>query len=255
MHTSRMNRVSPLRLAAALSAATFLGACTVSDQSAPSLTGPSGPGLSVTLSANPPALPRDGSSQATVTVVARDASGAPKAGLRLVANVSPGATGLSQDGATTGADGTATFRLTAPTLSTVAANNQIVFSVVPLDPEIADIWNSSVRPVALGLLGPSNATYPSPSFVATPEAPKAPAVVVFDASATMDEGVPCVSCSFSWTTSNGGTSTGMFTSFEFLSPGTYSVRLTVTDATGASSSIVKSVEIGKEETTDPAAMP
>jgi hypothetical protein len=242
-----MNRVSRLHVAAVVSAATFLGACTVSEQSAPSLIGPSGPGLAVTLSANPPAVPRDGSSQVTVTVVARDESGAPRAGIRLVGNVSPSATVLDQDGATTGPDGTATFRLIAPTLSTVAANNQIVFWVTPLDPAISDYWNASQRPVAVGLLGPSNATYPGPNFVTSPEEPVAPAVVVFDASSTTDEGVSCISCSYSWLTSDGQSAGGMFTAFDFPLPGTYAVRLTVTDATGTTSSIVKSVEVTEAE--------
>lgn len=245
MHISRINRASHLRMMAAMCAVTVLGACTVKEQSAPSLMGPSGAGLSVTLTASPAALPRDGSSQSTVTVVARDPSGAPVPGVRMLGNVSPGGTALSQGEAVTGADGAARFLLTAPVLSTVAANNQIVFWVTPLGGLADDFWNASARPVSLGLIGPSNATYPSPNFTTSPETPTAPAVVVFDASSTTDEGVPCITCSYSWTTSTGESADGIFASFEFLAPGTYAVRLTVTDATGTTNSIMKSVEIAE----------
>jgi hypothetical protein len=251
-----MNRFSHLRAVAALCAATVLGGCSIDKQSAPALAGPSGLGLSLSLTASPTAIPRDGSSQSTVTVVARDANGSPVAGLRMLANVSPGETGVAQSEAVTGSDGSARFLLTAPAQSTVAENNQVVFWVTPLDGTNGDFWNSTPRPVALGLLGPSNATYPSPNFTFTPDAPTAPAVVVFDASSTMDEGMPCLSCKYEWTTSDGQDATGRFTSFAFLSPGTYAVGLKVTDATGTSISIIKSIEVKEAQAEeDPMPMP
>jgi PKD repeat protein len=195
------------------------------------------------MTASPAALPRDGSSQSTVTVIARDESGEALPGIRLLASVSPGTTQVAQAEAVTGSDGTARFLLTAPTPSTVAADNQVVFRVTPLGGINDDFRNASARSVALGLLGPSNATYPSPSFVTTPEAPTAPAVVTFDASATMDEGVPCISCSYLWETSNGLSASGRFVALPFDAAGTYAVTLTVTDVTGTSNSIIKSIEV------------
>jgi len=64
----------------ALVAAVALGAsaCTVKKTEAPALTGPSELGLSLTVSATPDILTQDGSSQATVTVVARDSAGSVK---------------------------------------------------------------------------------------------------------------------------------------------------------------------------------
>src|SRR5688500_14661808 len=58
-------------------------ACGLDRQTAPSLVGPSGHALSLTLSASPDILPRDGSSQASVTVTAYDADGSPKRDLTL----------------------------------------------------------------------------------------------------------------------------------------------------------------------------
>jgi hypothetical protein len=67
----------------AMSMAVTLGACTVAKDSAPSLAGPSGFGISFTMAANPTVLPRDGSTQTTITIVARDESGQPKPNSRL----------------------------------------------------------------------------------------------------------------------------------------------------------------------------
>ena len=52
MHISRMNRISYLRQMVATCAVATLGACTVKSDSAPSLAGPSGFGLSLTMTAN-----------------------------------------------------------------------------------------------------------------------------------------------------------------------------------------------------------
>ncbi len=243
MNISRENRILRLRVMAAFCAVGLLGGCTTKSQEAPPLIGPSGLGLSITMTASPAALPRDGSSQSTVTVIARDESGNALSGVRLLANVSPGATQLAQSEAVTGTDGTARFLLTAPILSTVATNNQVVFRVIPLGGINDDFRNASARSVALGLLGPSNATYPSPNFVISPEAPTAPAFVTFDASSTMDEGVPCMSCTYQWETSHGYSSSGRYTAFPFDVAGTYAVALTVTDVTGTVNSIIKSIEV------------
>ena len=58
-------------------AALAVSACTVDKQEAPLLAGPSGFALSLTVSAEPQILPRDGSSMSTIRIVARDASGSP----------------------------------------------------------------------------------------------------------------------------------------------------------------------------------
>jgi len=250
MNISRDNRTLHRRVMAAMAAVALLGGCTTKSQEAPSLMGPSGLGLLITMTASPAALPRDGSSQSTVTVFARDESGQVVSGVRLLANVSPGATQLAQSEAVTGADGSARFLLTAPILSTVAANNQVVFRVTPLGGINDDFRNASPRSVALGLLGPSNATYPSPNFVITPEAPTAPAFVTFDGSSTMDEGVPCMSCMYTWETSHGYSSSGRYAAFPFDLPGTYAVALTVTDVTGTTNSIIKSIEVKAAATED-----
>ena len=62
-------------------------------------------------------------------------------------------------------------------------------------------------------------------------APTNPAIltnVVFDASATQDEGAACgTSCNYSWDFGDGESGVGIFASHVYRTPGTFQVRLTV----------------------------
>jgi len=197
--------------------------------------------------ATPPVLPRDGSSQATIVVTARDSSGVPIPNVRLVPSIAPLGTPLTQINQTTTSNGTATFVIIAPTQSTVAVGNQVVLSIAPVE---GDFQNAQGRSVSVGLLGLSNATYPEPDFTVAPESPKAGTTVVLDASATKDEQVQCLTCTFTWTI-EGKDETGTVVTHVFPAEGAYAVTLTVTDATGTTRSITRAVEIAKAETTTP----
>ena len=54
-------------------AALLTSACSLDKQQEPALIGPSNLGLSVTMTASPDRLPRDGTSQSVVTLTVRDA--------------------------------------------------------------------------------------------------------------------------------------------------------------------------------------
>ena len=71
------------RTIAALLAAVALTGCGIDKQTGPSPVGPSEFGLSVTMTATPDQLPRDGSTQSVVTITVRDSSGKPVSGQRL----------------------------------------------------------------------------------------------------------------------------------------------------------------------------
>src|ERR1044072_8475102 len=71
-----MNRLSILRLIAA-GCLGLSAACTLSDQGAPALTGPSELGLSLALTATPDLVAANGSSQSIIEVIARDPNGQP----------------------------------------------------------------------------------------------------------------------------------------------------------------------------------
>ncbi|PYR68210.1 MAG: hypothetical protein DMF88_10105 [Acidobacteria bacterium] len=64
-------------------AAMTLGACSLDKQEMPGLAGPSEIVTSLSLTASPDQLPRDGSSQSIVTITARDANGQPLVGQRI----------------------------------------------------------------------------------------------------------------------------------------------------------------------------
>ena len=94
--------------------------CGLEQQSAPSIVAPSEFSLSVTAVVTPDQLPRDGQSQAVVTVTVRDARGQAVSGQRLSVSASTGAVG--QQDVTTDAGGNASFAYTAPPASTVVAS-------------------------------------------------------------------------------------------------------------------------------------
>jgi hypothetical protein len=239
-------------------AASVLGGCSIDKQSAPALAGPSGFGVSFTIAANPTSLPRDGSTETTITIVARDESGAPKANVPLQVDVSPSVPVVALDRETR-TDGSARFVVTAPRTDVVAPiDNNVVLWVLPQGEAIGnDHQNARFQSVRVNLLGPRNATYPSPEFTFSPEAPKPGGSVVLDATKTTDEGTQCVTCTYTWNI-EGLQLSGPVVSVFFAEPGSYSVILRVKDYTGTVSTTGKVIEVKaekEEEEEDPMAMP
>ena len=192
-------------------------------------------------------LPRDGSSQTTITVVARDASGAPKPNVPLQVSVSPSIPVVALD-TQTRSDGSARFLVTAPTTDVVAPqDNNVVLWVLPQGEAVGDDFqNARAQSVRVNLSGPRNATYPSPQFTISPEAPKPFGSVVLDATKTTDEGVPCVTCTYIWNVA-GVQFSGPVIAVFFEDAGNYSVILRVIDSSGTASSTGKVVEVQEEE--------
>ena len=221
----------------ALAACVFIAGCTLEDGSAPDLTTPSEFALSVTMTATPDSVPRDGASQSVVTVTVRDAAGNPVAGQRLTLTTTAGS--LSDTSVTTGSGGQATFTFTAPPESTVG--NGAVIGVVPIG---TDGSNAAQRNLTIRFTGTSNRSLPTPAFTITPEEPEAGIAARFDASTTTDEGAACLdACSYSWNFGDGSTGFGRIISHTFAAGRTYTVTLTVTDAAGASASIAQQVVV------------
>ena len=227
------------RLIAVLISAVLSGAiagCSLEEQSAPAFTGPSEFAMAVTLSVDRDSLPRDGSSQAIITVTWRDASNNPVAGrLSIATNIGT----LSQNEIVTDSDGHAAFAFTAPAAATVGNSAQI--QVVPIS-----VGGDAALPrvLTIALTGTSNSTVPSPAFTVTPTAPEKSTSVRFDASTTTDEGAACLdACTYNWNFGDGSSGTGRITSHTFTSPGTFNVTLTVTDAAGTSASTATAVTV------------
>ena len=205
--------------------------CSLEEQSIPPLSGPSELGMSITLTATPNQLPRDGSSQAVVTILARDPQGRAIAGqqIRLTLPTSaPSGTTLTTTVVTTDAEGRATFGVIAPTQSSIG--NTITVTATP---EGANLDLALPRQVTI-TVSPANTSRPTPSFTFTPATPEVNQVVTFNATGTTDEGTACnETCTYQWNFGGEGTATGRIVNFQFREPGAHVVALTVTDASGA----------------------
>jgi PKD repeat protein len=240
----RVSSIRPgLRRAILLSAiAAGLSGCGVEKQSMPPLTGPSELGLSLTLTAQPDQVVRDGRSRSTITVTARDTQGRPPSEpVTLTLSISPANAGsLSARQVVIQSNGAATFDFIAPPLSVPVPNNVVVIGATPVG---NNFDNANTRTVSIALTA-SNTTAPTLSFTVTPSSPRLDQSVTFDASATTDEGGPCGDrCTYSWDFGGEARATGRVVNYQFKSVRTYTVVLTVTDATGASATAQQSVTV------------
>lgn len=222
----------------ALTALTLAAAgCGLEKQSAPSIVAPSEFGLSVTATVTPDQLPRDGQSQAVVTVTVRDARGQAVSGQRLLLSASTGA--VNQSDVTTDAGGNASFAYTAPSASTIVASGVAVIAVTPAASGAGD---AVARTFSVRLTGTPNTGAPVPAFSFLPAAPEVLQTVTFDAGATTDEGAPCRDvCTYAWDFGGEATGTGRTATHRFQQARSYVVRLTVTDAVGTSATTTQAV--------------
>lgn len=225
-------------MAVALAASLWTAGCTLEDATAPTMTAPSEFGLSVTVSASPDQLPRDGSSQSLVTVLVRDASGRPVSGQRL--SVSSDAGTVSQSQVVTNSDGRATFFFIAPDASTGV--NEAVVRVLPVGGEVQNVITRTVTI----LLGGTSTTAPTARFTKSSETSILGQDVVFDATDSLDEGVRCLdACTYLWDFGGEATRSGRIVSYAFRAVRTYPVRLTVTDRAGSIGTSTQNVTVSQ----------
>jgi hypothetical protein len=146
-----MNRLSGrprggvLAIVAAISA--ILGvSCTISKNDAPGVSAPSEFATSLTLSASPEVLPQDGTSQAVVTVLARDASSKPIPNLAIRWNATASTTNvqsfsLSASTSITDASGRTAVVLTAPArpAQQLATRDYITVTATPVADSVTQV--------------------------------------------------------------------------------------------------------------------
>ena len=236
----RITRWNRLVAAAAFTAAAMtLGACSLDKQEMPALSGPSELALSLSITATPDQIPRDGSSQSIVTITARDVEGRPLVGerisLALGANAPAGAS-LSASEVVTGSTGQATFAVTAPMLG---STGNILITATPVGTNGGNAVSRVIQIIAT----PQNTTVPTAAFSFSPSTPDIGQVVTFNASSTQDEGVSCTSCTFTWDFGGEGTASGMIATHAFGSGGSYVVALTAADSGGSSSTARQTVTV------------
>ena len=210
--------------------------CTMADNQPPPLSGPSEMSLSLSLAANPDVLSLDGSSQTLVTIEARDENGQPASNVPLRIEII--ADGQHVDFGTlsartlvTGSNGRATFTYTAPSF-VAGAIPTLQLSVTPTS---SDASAHIQRVVSVRLVQPGGITgSPVASFTYLPASPTAFANVRFDGSASTG-GLGAVVTNWVWDFGDNTSGTGATATHQYSSPGSYVVRLTVTDSNGASS--------------------
>jgi PKD repeat protein len=240
MHSSnRIDRVMQARVLAALCLLVFGVGCTVSDQKAPGLAGPSTFALFANLSATPEALPRDGVSRSIINVDVNN-NGQPYANKVLILATDAGTLSAAQ--VITDANGHATFFLTAPSFNDPA--DQATVYVSPLqNGDVANVRSDSIR---VAFIGPS---VPVPSFTISNTNPAVLEAVQFDASATRVAGVLCsTACTYIWdfgdgSNNIGATTNGIVIQHAYSTPGPFLVTLTVTGPSGTSNSVTKTLTV------------
>ena len=142
-----------------------------------------------------------------------------------------------------------TIRYTAPpaaNLSTTQVPTTVTIAVTPSNN--GDFRGEFTRTIDIrltpqGIILPTNPNLVA-AFTFTPSAPQAFQTVAFDASTSTNGGTSCATlCSYSWDFGDGTSSTGLTTTHQFRTAGTFSVTLTVTDPRGASATRANAVQV------------
>jgi PKD repeat protein len=229
-----------------------LSACTVHEQEAPPLQGPSEMALRMNMQIVPDAIYQDGGSQSVLTVEAAGADGRPVVGLAMRFDMS--VDGFVQDFGTlssrtavTGSDGRARVTYTAPRAPAESSGGGTVvtFLVTPIGNDYRGEVARQVdlRLIPPGVILPPNGA-PTAAFTMSPSPATAFSTVTFDASGTMDEGVPCASrCTYSWTFGDGGSGSGVSTTHTYRDAGSFTVTLRVVDDRGQSASLSQTLTV------------
>jgi PKD repeat protein len=222
--------------------------CTVKEDGAPPLLGPSGFGTSIELTATPDAIHQDGASQSRITITVRGPHGQVLPNTVLHAAIAVDGTivdfgHLSAKTLVTGSDGTASLTYTAPPPVAGGTDQHTVVSVL-VTPSGTDFANAHGRSVSIRLL-PTGVilpptTAPIAEFTMSPSTAVVGVNIHFDASASRDDGQIV---RYDWTFGDGGTATGVTVSRSYAAAGTFTVTLRVTDDRGLTASTSRQVTI------------
>ena len=255
-----------LRLLTTAIAVAGLAGCSLSEQSAPGLTGPSTLGRSVVLIASPDRILYDGSSQATITATVRNAAGGTEANVALhweaavvqivngTRSVTPIPVEPSPQMSSTGSNGTATTVVRAPIAPDIlpAGVTMLEVAAIPIGDDASQLApgvDAKPRFIAIELVPQTGSAGPDrrpvPDFTISPPVATIFQTVTFDASLTRDEGVVCGDrCTYTWDFgSNVATKNGRVVTVAFPTVATINVTLFVTDERGGTASKSQSIRI------------
>ena len=217
--------LSPARtiLGIVLSASLASAACTMKNQEAPPLTGPSEFGTSITITVTPDVLTQDGASQSLVTITARDPNGNPLRNLSLRAEIFVDGSrvdfgSLSARNLVTDANGRATLVFTAPSSPSGPSVETFTTVQIVVTPVGTDFGNGSSRLATIRLVPPGVVVPPDglrPNFTPADGASFVDhETVLFDASvSTAPPNNPIVR--YTWNFGDGQTGSGIRTTHAY----------------------------------------
>lgn len=241
-------RTTQLSLIAVL-AVTAFSACTVKDVDTPPLAGPSSLARTIVMLADRDTLVQDGTQEAAIRLTALVQPGQSE-NVRLRAQVF--VDGVAQDFGTLSNKNPITpttifYRApAAPTTAGGQVPTTVTIAVTPDDS--GDFRGETTRTLDLRLIPPGVILPINPNLAAnftfTPAAPLVMNTVSFNAATTTNGGSACnTACSYAWDFGDGTTASGQTTTHQFRTVGSFQVRLTVTDARGATAVAVQTVPV------------
>src|SRR6185295_10243837 len=221
-------------------------ACTVHQDTAPSLTGPSTNAISMTVTATPDTLAQDGVSQSQIVVKMFDSAGHPIAGQQVridmqVGNVTQDFGTLSRRNVATASDGSASTIYTAPGGTNAGgAGTMVTFIASRVSGDAVNqdgfLSQASIRLTPVGTVtAPPSAgggtAVPTGSFTSSPSSPGLNQNVFFNASQSTAAAGHTIT-TYDWNFGDGNLGFGVTTSHAYTRAGTYTVTLTVFDDLG-----------------------
>lgn len=236
----------------ALVAVLALGAgCKVITTEIPAPVGPSEYGLSVSVTAAPDSITRDGGSQSSVIVMVRDSSGSAVADVSI--RVDMVALGVLQDFGTlsarnisTGTDGRGRVVYTAPPPGPPESSSvsfvTIVATPVGSNFQAASSQTAEIRLNPQGVILPPAGT-PTAAFTFSPGTGSANVPVYFDASSSLPGAGASSIVSYDWMFGDGHSESGPTADHSYEVAGTYNVTLTVINDRGLAASTTLAVTV------------
>ena len=138
------------RILIAVATVLAVSACTVDKQVVPDVTGPSGLGLSLDITASPDVLIRDGVAQSTISITATDAQGRRIPGLGLQVVASPNLGTIQSGSLTTNSSGVASTLYTAPGFGGTTT------ATITVTPVSTNYQNTAPRTITIRLFQPTS---------------------------------------------------------------------------------------------------
>jgi PKD repeat protein len=237
------------RTFASLTASLLLAACTVHKQETPSLTGPSGLGTDLVITASPSVLNQDGASASLVQIQVYGSNGQAKSNVSMrveiiVDGVITDFGRLSARNVVTDTNGRASVTYTAP--SPVLGITSDVLVDIGVTPGESDFGNATTRFVRIRLVPPGVIGPPQSPFVPdfTPPAATVGNPATFTATATGSSSSAQVA-TFFWDFGDGDTAVGQTVQHTFDRPGTFVVTLALIDTLGRTNSVQRGVTVGQ----------